>query len=762
MDNSFMALLENFNKHFYKVHPYGKQPVIGTVEDLKNPSISKMMDYFNTYYVANNMALILCGDFEAGKIIPIIEENFGSWRTGEVPAFPEYREEPFAGRELVEKRLTPIKIGLLGYRTIPSGHPDEIALEVTNQILSNESQTGLLDKLYADNKIMGAAVFPMTHTDIGGAVLLFVPKIIGQSLKKAENLVTNEVKKTGKGDFNNDLLEAVKLKLIIDRQQMLENNMYRSFYIVECFMQSKTWDDILSYPDKVKSITRENVMTVANKYYGDRYLCFYSKMGFPKKEKLKKPPYKEVEPRNMEAKSVFAQKIDSIPAIKVYPKFIEFNPGKSSILDVDVSDLGENIHFYYTPDPINDIFQLTLQYGVGTRKVPVLGQVASYVSNLGTDNYTFAEFNKNLQKLGSTYSIDASPDYITINMTGIDENFEKTLILINEWLTKMKADDAQLAKLIQEAKTDRKFEKKEPSTESDGLFQYALLKDRSPFLNRLSLKEIGHLNSDSLITAMKKAMNVEMDIYYSGKIDCDTVKNILLESLTFSPRPVKSESPVVTDMAKYDRNTIYFMDEKRAVQSQISLFVEGENTDETTRTYAEPFNEYFGSGMSSLVFQTIREFHSYAYSAHALYSPSPRNGCNGVLTGGMSTQADKTCEAVESFRELITNMPQKPERTGNIQELILQSVNSGRPVFRGLAPVVASWIKQGYSDDPNKHRLDLYKTLTFDNIIEFYRQNIEGKPVIITIVGDKKRINMKRLSGMGQVTEVKGNIIFND
>jgi len=762
MDNFFMAVLEKFNKSFYRLHPYGQHPVLGTVDDLKNPSISKMIDYFNTYYVANNMALVLCGDFKSDRVIPLIEEKFGTWRGGEVPAFPEYKEKSFTGREVVEERLTPIKLGLIGYRTVPAGHTDEIALEVAGQILSNPSQTGLLDKLYTDNKIMGAAIFPYVHTDIGAAVLLFAPKIIGQSLEKAEELVMNEVKKVGKGDFDDDLLTAVKLNLIINHKQMLENNTNRSFDIIECFMEGKKWEDFLSYPDKVKKITREDVRIVAGKYYADNYLCFYSKMGFPKKEKLQKPPYREVAPTNTEARSVFAQKIDSMPMVKVEPRFIEYNPDATAAPDVTVLDLSDNMHYYYTPDPINDLFQLIIQYGVGTRKVPVLSQAADYLSNLGTTAHTFTEFNKELQKMGSTYSVYASPDYFTVSVTGIDDHFEKTMILVNELLTGMKADDAQLSKLVEDAKANRKVETKEVTMESEGLYQYALLKEGSPFLNRLSLREIKDLRSDSLLAVIKRTLNYETDIFYSGSIDCDTVKEILMKSITWPLHPVKSESPVVPEMARYDSNIIYFMDDKRAVQSQVRMFVEGANTDETTRTYVQPFNEYFGSGMSSLVFQTIREFHSYAYSAYALYTPPARNGFDGVLTGGMRTQADKTCDALDSFRELIADMPEKPERTGNIRELILQSVNSGRPTFRGFAPQVASWIKIGYYDDPDKHRMDLYNNLTFDDILAFYRNNIAGRPVITTIVGDKKRIDMKRLSTMGTLLEVTAKDIFRE
>ena len=110
---------------------------IGTTDDLKNPSLTKMYEFFKTYYVANNMALVIVGDFDSEKIIPIIKEKFGRLASGIVPKFEGFTEEPFKGREYVEVKLTPIKLGILGFRTPPNGASDELAVEVCNRILAN-------------------------------------------------------------------------------------------------------------------------------------------------------------------------------------------------------------------------------------------------------------------------------------------------------------------------------------------------------------------------------------------------------------------------------------------------------------------------------------------------------------------------------------------------------------------------------------------------------------------------------------------------
>ena len=128
MDNMFRQLFTTYLKNFFKEHPYGQQTVLGSVDHLKNPSLSKMREYYDTYYVANNMALVLTGDIYPEDIKPLIEEKFGTWKSGELPGPIDITESSFNGREKIRERMTPIKIGIMGFRTVPASHEDEVAM----------------------------------------------------------------------------------------------------------------------------------------------------------------------------------------------------------------------------------------------------------------------------------------------------------------------------------------------------------------------------------------------------------------------------------------------------------------------------------------------------------------------------------------------------------------------------------------------------------------------------------------------------------
>ena len=187
---------------------------------------------------------------------------------------------------------------------------------------------------------------------------------------------------------------------------------------------------------------------------------------------------------------------------------------------------------------------------------------------------------------------------------------------------------------------------------------------------------------------------------------------------------------------------------------------EGTSLNEETRCIAKFFNQYFGSDMSSLVFQEIREFRSLAYSAWGSFRIPFRLNEQGYTYSSLSTQSDKTYNALEAFDTLLNFMPEKPERMENIRSSLIQSLSTSRPTFRGVSSTVSYWLKQGYIEDPRRKQLEYYKNITFDDIMSFYRAQVKGKPLLITISGETKRMNLEKLNKFGKVVDVKKDKIF--
>lgn len=740
------ALFETYIKHFYKKHPYGQQPTIGLTEHLKNPSLTKMYEYYNKYFVANNMALVLTGDFDSEKIIPIIKEKFGSWRSGKIEPFVVPKEEPFKGRELITKRYSPIKLGVMGFRTVPKGHPDEEALAVCNYLLSNPGETGMLDELRQNNKIQMAMVFSMPLNDYGGSYFIFVPKILRQSLPNAEKQMLTAIGKIKTGDFEESLLAAAKNNLQVDFYRQLESASSRGFFIAETFSQGEEWENFLKYPKKIASITLDDVKRVANKYYGKDYLVMYSRMGFPPKDKIKKPPFEPVKPKE-NVKSKYAEYFEKLNVQKPQPNFVNF--------DRDISQLKikNNVPVYITKNPINNIASVTIEYGIGNFRMPVLSYVASYYNYIGTKDISARDFKRKMSALGFKYSFSSDERSLKVELEGLEDKLDEALVLLNKLILDPARDEKKFDLMVSDEKTSRKLEMADPQTASGVLSSYLIMKDNSRYLKRLSIAELKKLTPDSLVKIMNEAIQYQAAVHFSGIENPDQVAQ-LFNIFSFPEHPKASLGAEPLPRIKYTEPTVLFLNRKDARQSHIIFYGLGKKLDNDDIPSLKAFNSYFGGDMSSLVFQEIRELRSLAYAASCTYRRPFVKEEAGFLYGYIGCQGDKTQDALSGMMDLIKKMPEKPDRMDAVRSGLRDAAYTSRPEFRDLSEVILRWKRLGYKQDPEQYYLAYYDKLNFEDIKKFYTENVQNLPVSIAIVGNKKNIDMKKLSQYGKIIEV--------
>lgn len=746
-DIPVQLMIEDFLKTFYKDHPYSK-PIIGLTEHLKNPRLSKMMEFFETWYVANNMALILAGSFNTDEVIPMIKEKFGSWRSADLPEIREYPLEPFRGREFRQVRLSPIRIGIMGFRGVPAGHPDDQALKVATKLLSNNAGTGIFDKMMMDNKIMAIQPISLQAPDHGSYLILFIPKIIGQSFTSAESLVSEGLLALRNGNFPVEMFEASKLEFRKEHQRKLETAQNRAYLMMQAFIENRTWEEILAEIDEIEKITIDDITRVANTYFGDNRLVYWSKMGLPKKDKLEKPDWEPVVPKNSEKRSEFAQMLDKIPESWPNPVFIEF--GK----DVRFETIKKGYDFYYTPNPYNDVFTLNIRFRKGTRHDRLIESAIQYINLVGTEEKPFNEFRSQLQQLGASLSFSSSDNDITVSVEGFDDMLVPALVLVNEILTNPGIDDSQLDKFLQGIKGNNKMRRDDPMTIGNALFEYALYGGESDYLRNLTFSEAKKLKGEQLIAIFKDALKYDGEILYTGGLPYEKVFEAISEHLTLPEEPIKGNY-IELMRREFSEPTVYIHNNSKARQSNINFYVQGNVLSEQERAVTNAFNEYFGSGMSSLVFQEIREFRSLSYAAYAVYRPAFLQTNPAYLMGYMNTQSDKTLEGMQAMSELILEMPLKPDRMEGIRKGLLQSVFTSQPDFRDLGSTVARWRLQGYNSDPREFRYSIYNRIDFNDIVKFYKDQLGNKPLVITVTGNLRNVDRKEMAKYGKLVELK-------
>ena len=250
---------EKFNEFIYGDQPYSTQTVLGSIEHLKSPSLTKMYKYFTDYYVASNMALVICGNFDAEKIKPLIEDSFGVLERGKSPSFPSYPKNSFSGRVVEKVRITPVKAGFMGYKLVPEGHPDQPALKIVGEMMSNYDQTGFLDELSLNNEVLFAGGYQEFLEEDGSTFIFYVPKIFGKSLKNFEKRISGNFADIANGNFTDEYFESIKNGLYRSYNLAYEELGSRGRYLGLSFVYGLDYKDMFAYPSKIKALTKEEV-----------------------------------------------------------------------------------------------------------------------------------------------------------------------------------------------------------------------------------------------------------------------------------------------------------------------------------------------------------------------------------------------------------------------------------------------------------------------------------------------------------------------
>ncbi|MBS1646544.1 MAG: insulinase family protein [Bacteroidetes bacterium] len=755
MDMFFVPLIEKVNSLIYKHHPYGTQTTIGTVAHLKNPSLTKMYQFFNTYYVANNMALVLSGNFDTDEIMPIIKEKFGKLRTGTVPEFPQYKEDDFKEREFYQVRMSPIKLGVLAYRTVPAGHADEVTLNVVNALLSNSSQTGLIDELSAEGKLMAAGLFPSTNKDYGATVLFFVPKIIGQPLENAEGLVLTCIDQIKKGAFDETLLTAIKNSLLIENQKELENISTRAVLLGQLFANGQTSDVILKQITQLQNITKQMVVDAANKYYNKNVLTLYSKTGFPKKEKLKKPGFKPVL-ANQSAESEYAAYFKTIPEKKITPHFLDFK--------ADVSDqkIYEKHRLIAAKNPENNLFSLDISYQTNWFDDAAIETAVKAMNYVETPSLKNIEIKKKLQQLGVTVGYETTDEEVTISLSGLENNLEPALQMLETIFKEGRFNDKTILKIVEDEKGEKKLNMNSPEYKGQLLYNYVLFGANSPFLNKISGKELKNKKPQELFEVFKKSTQYNAEIKFVGNTAPEQLKSWIEARGLVAKEPLQQKKDPIDERHEVKENAVYVLPDSKSLQCQIHSLITSAAVDNTEKYKMDAFNDYFGNSFSGLVLQEIREYRSLAYSAGAKYKRADKPNAFSFLRGYMGVQADKTNEAIGVYDSLVKFIPSKPERLESIKSNLINLASSSYPEFRKIPETYLAETKLGYTQSPWIDDLPKYKNLAFEDIMRFYKDHIQGRTQALIIVGNTSRFSLKALEKYGKIIKVTKKMILKD
>ncbi|MFM2375652.1 MAG: hypothetical protein RLZZ165_749 [Bacteroidota bacterium] len=753
LDSDYDAAYEKLMEAVFPTHNYGQQTTIGTVDHLKNPSIKKIKDYFAAYYVPNNMAICLSGDFDPDQVVRLIDENFGSFQSKPVKPYEGPIEAPLSGVHRVEVHGPDAEFIDIAFRIPGASSTDIPALEMINYLLSN-STAGLIDlNLVKQQKVLEANSYTTKHKDYGIFMLHGSPKE-GQKLEEVEQLLIEQLARIKSGEFDAMLLPAVVNNMEIQQMRQYESNQGRTEDYIDAFISGQPWVDHIQKIDKMRKLSKEDVIQVARTYFEDNYVVLYKRTGEREaSQKVVKPKITPVEV-NRDSQSEFLKSIATMEAPEIVPRFLNYDK------DILKSTLKSGVKMHYVKNEENDLFTLFYLLDFGKNQDKEMALAIEYLPFLGTDQFSADEISKKFYQLGTTFDVSVGDDRIYVYVSGLASNFEASLDLFEHLLKNARADDAALVSLIDrtvKAREDAKLDKGQILW--GAMRSYGLYGAKNPFNDILQEKILRGIKSEALVGKIKGMTDYQHRVLYYGPANPAEVATTLnrLHQVPASLRPVPDMNPY--PFAETNKPKVYFVNYD-IVQAEILWLSRSVMYDPTMYQIILMFNEYFGDNMSSIVFQTIRESKALAYSTFSSFVTPPKYKEPYSVLSYVGTQADKVGEAVAGMFELLNNIPKSEALFENAKASIRNQIDTERITRTAILFRYENALRHGISVD---QRMEIYVALpklTFDDVQAFHKNYVSGKQYNLFVLGSKDRIDLKALSQYGEVVELSLQDLF--
>jgi len=755
-DRDIRKSMKAMQEELTPTHPYGTQTTLGRGEDLKNPSQKNIYRFFDQYYVPNNLAIVMAGDFDPEQTVALAEKYFGHFETKEIPVFHFEPQRPLVVRAQRDVYGHEPEWVEMGWR-FPGAQSEEAQLLALVAGILHNSQAGLFDlNLIQQQQVLEAYAYPNVLEDYSSLLLHAKPRE-GQSLEEVERLLLQQMEYLRTGQFEDWLPQAVVKDMKLTEIRSFEKNKGRAGALTNAFILGLNWSETVQRWKRLEKITRADIIAFAQQHLRpDNYAIVFKHHGDDLNlMKVEKPPITAIEVNRTDS-SGFSQEFLANPTPDVQPEFVDFQKV------IKKASLSESLKLRAVQEPKSKLFQLYYTFDMGRLSDRRLALLAAYLPFLGTSRYSATEMQQAFYQLGMSCTASCQDRHFFFTLTGLEESFEAGVELMEHLLADAQPHPGALHNLIADTLLRRENDKLDKRTVlSKALANYAKYGPVSPFSDKLTKEQLLAITPEELVALLHELPTYQHEAFYYGPQSARTVANILKKH-----HPVDQPLRAVLPAKKYPeigtrRDKVYFVDFP-TVQVELLLLSKGTPKFHLEEfVFSEWYNQYFGYGLSSIVFQEIRESKALAYSAYA-YAANPelKNRAH-FLQAYVGTQPDKLYEAVDAFQAILEDMPVSLPQIENARQSVLKQIAGGR-----IRQADLYWTWRGNRDKgfPNRDlRQDIYQTLAqaeATDLLNYQRHHVKGRHYTWLVLGERDRLDFKYLRKIGKVEELSLEDIF--
>lgn len=734
-------------RQLFKKHPYGQQTTLGSIEHLKNPSLRKMYEFYDKYYVPNNMAIALAGDFQREPMLALIKEYFGAWKPKPLPEPRSWDLSKPSGVERIEVKYQAEEQVVMAWMLPHNRHSDADALYVMSRLMGNRV-TGIITlSLNQAQKVKRANASNILMNDAGYFYINAVPKK-GQTLEEAEKLLLGCLDQLKAGEFTDEDMRAIIANYEVREKKKAESHWSRVSVMAFSFQQFREWKENVNRIDRLHRVTRNDVLRVARKYLDDNYVVAYRHNAKTDIPKIKKPEFTKID-IDPSRQSEFFREILDTRVQPIRPRWLK--QGR----DFTVTEHPWGA-LYAGSNPVNELFSIQLTFYFGEMHDRKLSTALNLLRLSGAGELSAEEFKKKLYSLGTSLKYGSDDRWVYVNVDGLDKNLDPSLELVFRHFDSPNVAAGILDKMIQVEIGVHQNNKQNPSLIHSALGQYAQHGQNSHLLAGLNDEQLQALKTGELVSLARRVLDFTRNVVYVGNRSLAEVVRLLDNGReTYkSPPPNK-----VVRYVKPERTRVLFM-HRDMVQSQVGIYAVDEIFNPKHHVDYEYITNYIGGNLSGLIFQEIREARGLAYHPNGGYFGGHWKGDENIYKGWLNCQADKTIEAVTLLQDLLRNPTMSEKRFAETVKIVEEGYRTKRLGFREIPSQLIRWIEQGMTrGDPRPgwfKKARKYRMSDLKSFVERFRE----RPMTIYILGNRERVDMDKLKQIGDFKEVSIDEIF--
>jgi len=633
-DSPSRVLSQKLFSTAYKVHPYGK-PIIGTKQSVGSFTRDGILSFYKKWYSPDNMILVIVGDFDPEEIKNSVASTFGKIKKRKTPEC-ELPPEPEQDRTRTFVLGRDVNTGYFGFafHTPSASHEDTPVLDVISGILG----TGDSSRLYRKLKEQNATVNDIYAYAYGlkESGLFIVGGVLDPDTRKVEKAskeIITEIELMKNKPVETEELERAKTNIERDfiRAKETMQGQARKLGYFELETGDHSYERL--YLDKVKSVTPQDVMRVAGKYFVENNLT--AGVLLPKNKTVGAE-------RNLKKSLVFPsgkgkkeKKRTSVPQTEF--KKYEFSNGIRVLLKQNSSIPLFSVHA---------VFLGGLRYE--DESTNGISNFMAEMFTRGTLSRSAEDIAVQIEGLGGTLDGFSGKNSVGVTLSSLSENFERSMDIFSDVILNPSFSDEEMERGRREILADLERMKDNLTGKTVMNFLKTLFSKHPYRFNVLGTEEnVSGFTSSNIRKFYQKVIRPEnMVISVAGDVDKDETLDVLekmfggmekggFEKIRLPREPVPSVA----------RESVEF--EKEKAQTHIIAGFHAPGFKSGDRYAFEVLNTVL-SGQGGRLFIELRDKKSLAYSVTSFYVPGMESGYFGIYIG---TAPQKEKEALAAIKE---------------------------------------------------------------------------------------------------------------